>query len=262
MGFGVGGVSIPFDLLAEFLPSSHRGSFLMCIQYFWTFGSLFVAGMAWMLLETQGWRVLTLCTAVPITLNSYFAFVYLPESPKWLACNGRKSEAEEIIRHVARVNGVRMVPFRLPDESTSSSSSEESQAETGSYLDLIATKQLRRTSFSLWTIWGIFGFTYNGLILFVSRLYNTGGSHTYITTGRPGLTCNFNYERIFFNASAEIAGVSLSCLLINMCRPITAQSFFYLLSGVTVYCMGISISPSWLDIVAMIGRGCIMAASV
>lgn len=29
VGFGVGGISVPFDLLAEYLPTEHRGRFLM-----------------------------------------------------------------------------------------------------------------------------------------------------------------------------------------------------------------------------------------
>ena len=29
VGFGVGGISVPFDLLAEYLPTAHRGKFLM-----------------------------------------------------------------------------------------------------------------------------------------------------------------------------------------------------------------------------------------
>lgn len=38
VGVGIGAVSIPFDLLAEFVPSSQRGEFLMFIEYFWTIG--------------------------------------------------------------------------------------------------------------------------------------------------------------------------------------------------------------------------------
>lgn len=45
VGIGVGGSYIPFDLLAEFLPVSHRGKFLINIEFFWTIGSLFIAGM-------------------------------------------------------------------------------------------------------------------------------------------------------------------------------------------------------------------------
>jgi MFS family permease len=47
VGFGVGGCTVPFDLLAEFLPNSHRGQFLMNIEYFWTLGCIFVVGFAW-----------------------------------------------------------------------------------------------------------------------------------------------------------------------------------------------------------------------
>lgn len=67
MGFGVGGAYVPFDLLAEFLPPSHRGKFLIYIEFFWTMGSLMVAGLAWALLPTYGWRVLAYVTAVPVT---------------------------------------------------------------------------------------------------------------------------------------------------------------------------------------------------
>ena len=35
VGVGVGSGFVPFDLLAEYLPPSHRGRFLMNINYFW-----------------------------------------------------------------------------------------------------------------------------------------------------------------------------------------------------------------------------------
>ena len=38
VGFGVGGAVVPFDLLAEFLPNEHRGTFLIYIEGFWTIG--------------------------------------------------------------------------------------------------------------------------------------------------------------------------------------------------------------------------------
>lgn len=35
LGFGVGGCTVSFDILAEFLPRKVRGSFLTNINYFW-----------------------------------------------------------------------------------------------------------------------------------------------------------------------------------------------------------------------------------
>lgn len=77
VGFGVGGVYVPFDLLAEFLPPSHRGKFLIYIEFFWTIGSLMVAGLAWLLLPSYGWRMLTFVTAIPATGGFIFCSVSL-----------------------------------------------------------------------------------------------------------------------------------------------------------------------------------------
>lgn len=88
VGFGVGGSTIPFDLLAEFLPNSHRGRFLIYIEYFWTIGSMFVAATAWLLLSSEGWRVLVFVTAIPVTLSLVFSIFVLPESPRWLLEKG------------------------------------------------------------------------------------------------------------------------------------------------------------------------------
>lgn len=65
VGFGIGGSPISFDLLAEFMPISHRGMFLMAIEFFWTFGSMFVNGMAWAFLDSAGKPPCPLCPVCP-----------------------------------------------------------------------------------------------------------------------------------------------------------------------------------------------------
>ena len=35
VGIGIGGLAVPFDILAEFMPSEIRGKALMGIEYFW-----------------------------------------------------------------------------------------------------------------------------------------------------------------------------------------------------------------------------------
>lgn len=89
VGFGIGGLTVPFDLLAEFLPSSHRGRALLYINYFWTSGSMLVNGAAWVLLSERGWRLLTLITAIPVFLSTILSLFYLPESPRWLLEQGK-----------------------------------------------------------------------------------------------------------------------------------------------------------------------------
>ena len=89
VGFGVGGLVVPFDLLAELMPSSHRGKFLLYIEFFWTFGSMYVNGVAWLSLSRTSWRVLSYITAAPVTLASILSYYYLPESPRYLMLKGK-----------------------------------------------------------------------------------------------------------------------------------------------------------------------------
>jgi len=67
-GFGIGGLAAPFNLLAELLQPKHRGTFLLSIEFFWTLGSMFAAGAAWLLLDAHGWRWLAVACAVPVLL--------------------------------------------------------------------------------------------------------------------------------------------------------------------------------------------------
>jgi MFS family permease len=89
VGVGVGSSPVPFDILAEFLPHETRGEFLLMIEFFWTFGTLFVAGAAWLLLEAYGWRALVLATTLPVLLALGLSSYLLPESPRWLLAQVR-----------------------------------------------------------------------------------------------------------------------------------------------------------------------------
>jgi MFS family permease len=113
VGVGVGSGFVPFDLLAEFLPSSHRGRYLMNINYFWTMGSMSVNGLAWLLLESSGWRVFTAVSSIPVLFGAVLALWYLPESPRWLLHQQRVTDAEAVIYAASRLNETEIHPFQL-----------------------------------------------------------------------------------------------------------------------------------------------------
>lgn len=248
VGFGIGGANVPFDLLAELLPVSQRGGFLVYIEYFWTFGSILVAGLAWACLSQSGWRTLALLTVIPVGITSLLSIIYLPESPRWLLAVGRNTEAEKIISDAAAVNGVKMPSFRLRND-------QELHAANVDYLDIVKEPHLRKVTLPLWMVWAGFGCTYYGIILFVTRLYSTSSDDD------DSDTCTFDYSSIFYNALSEVGAVTFNGLVLEHFGRVKMQTVFYALSAVTVFCMGLGIHDGALVAVGMIGRIAVMIAS-
>ncbi len=251
VGFGIGGANIPFDLLAEFMPSSHRGQFLIYIQYFWTFGSMFVTGLAWLCLGQFGWRTLAILTAIPVALTSLMSIFFLPESPRWLWINGRIDDAVDVIRQCSLVNG-----HSLPDFTLKHAHEGEKDKEITSYSSIVLDPSTRNTVLPLALIWMLFGVTYYGVILFVSRIYSKDNDD-----GNDGGTCDFDYSSIFYNSLAELGGVTLSAFFAS-CGRVRTQSAFYFISGVTVLFMGLIPNVSLVTAASVLARMGVMAASV
>ena len=246
-GFGIGGASVPFDLLAELLPVTTRSKYLVYMGIFWTLGSMLVAGMAWAVLPILGWRFLAFVTTIPVLLTTMLAYVYLPESPRWLMEVGREAEAIQVLREAALVNKVVLPVFRL---SSTHPRHSHTQDVHGSYKELIATPEARRVTLPLWVIWGLFGFTYYGIILFVSRVYSNQDDVSH--SGAP--RCNFQYTAIFYNATSEIFSVFISAALIETLGRVKSQSVFYAIGGIGVMCMGLTTSPAAVLLFSLIAR--------
>ena len=95
VGFGIAGAHVAYTLFMEFLAPGHRGVWLTCIEGFWTAGSLFLAGMAWVVLREGGlgWRGLVVIAAIPLALLMAL-YPLLKESPHWLLAGGHPAKAQ------------------------------------------------------------------------------------------------------------------------------------------------------------------------
>lgn len=113
-GAALGGSGpVIWSYFAEFQPKAKRGSMLSFMAAFWTFGNLFVAGLAWLIIPTKidistyfvynSWRVFLLVCSIPSFLVGFLLF-YLPESPKFLLTRGKKDKALAIFRGIFVTN--------------------------------------------------------------------------------------------------------------------------------------------------------------
>lgn len=103
VGLAIGGVVIPFDNLAESVPEKYSSTMCYAIEYAWTIGTLYTNALAAAIMETWGWRIYLLLTALPILL-ACIGYLYLEESPLWLLDRGYDDDALETLRRIAAVN--------------------------------------------------------------------------------------------------------------------------------------------------------------
>jgi putative MFS transporter len=155
VGIGVGGLTVPFDTLAEFVPASHRGTNLLAIEYFWTAGTLMVPVLAYFSLSEgddaheNGWRIFVLLCGLPCLASTVLGLFYVPESPRWLMTKGKHGKALGILRLAAQKNG--KDPMELFPENTHLVD-DEAEEENNNFCDLLAP-QWRRITLLLWGTW-------------------------------------------------------------------------------------------------------------
>lgn len=62
-------------LMLEYLPTNTRATIIIVIELFWSLGGIFEYLLAMLLVENYGWRVLTLVSALPISIVALCMYV-------------------------------------------------------------------------------------------------------------------------------------------------------------------------------------------
>src|SRR4051794_37269542 len=125
-GLGLGGMLVVDPaMLSEYLPPQRRGRLLVFLDLWWPVGLLLATGLSWVFLGPTfdrfgdwSWRYLFLAAAFP----AFLAFVVrrsLPESPYFLARQGRSEEAAEVLTEITG-RPVEPTDFMAPEEPRSS----------------------------------------------------------------------------------------------------------------------------------------------
>ncbi|XP_014890856.1 solute carrier family 22 member 2 [Poecilia latipinna] len=163
-GFGVkGGWVAGYVLITEIVGVEFRRTVGVIYQMFFSVGILILPLLAYFITD---WRWLQVVITVPyILFLSYYWFI--PESPRWLLSQNRKSKAVKITKDMAKENRKTLSKMieTLSDDNADSS--------TTSFMDLIRTPKMRRHTLILSFNWFTSAVVYQGLIM---RLGILGGN--------------------------------------------------------------------------------------
>jgi putative MFS transporter len=118
MGAAAGGIlPVTYALLAEMMPSRHRGWSLVLVGGLGALGGYFAAsGISALLQPIFGWRILWLAN-LPTGLLLVLLGGFIPESAKFLIARGREHEAEAVMRRFGAV-ARRVEPVHEPRDET------------------------------------------------------------------------------------------------------------------------------------------------
>jgi putative MFS transporter len=165
-GLGLGGeVPVAAAYINEFAQAKTRGRFFLLYEQTYSAGRLVAALLGVWVVTHFGWRYLFLIGALPAVLVIFLRRC-LPESPRWLASQGRLQEASQSIReielqsdnpHQTSLNPAALSPIK---------------PERMDWKELFRGVYRMRTA-TTWVIWFAAFLLLNGLANWVPTLYTT-----------------------------------------------------------------------------------------
>ncbi|XP_032885142.1 solute carrier family 22 member 5-like [Amblyraja radiata] len=208
----------------------------LCISY--AIGYMFLPFIAYFI---RSWRMLLFILSLPGLLYIPLWW-FVPESPRWLLHKGRIQEAEAIIQHMARKNGITPPPVLFNDLELEEMKAKSVISHT--IIHLVKTSNIRAITIINFLVWMILSIEYYGLSLSTPNL-----------NGNAYLNC-------FFSAAIEVPAYTAAWLLLQrLGRRFSLSGALFLGGGVLFF---IRLVPSDLSALTttlvMVGKFVITSA--
>ena len=172
LGIGMG-MEFPIGqaMLAEILPTRHRGRYVSLLEGFWPLGFICAGLLAYVLQPIVGWRGLFLTLVLP----AFFVLVvrqFVPESPRWLESRGRRTEADFLMGQIEEKVRKAQGGGQLPEVDTTGSPFRV-EGKVG-FKALWAPGYADRT-IMIWSLWFFALLGYYGLTTWLGALLQQAG---------------------------------------------------------------------------------------
>jgi putative MFS transporter len=221
-GLGLGGMLVVDpSMLTEYLPPQRRGRLLVFLDFWWPVGLLMATGLSYIFLGPTfdrfgdwSWRYLFLAASFPAFL-AFVARRTLPESPYFLARQGRTKEAAEVLTEITG-RPVEEADFSAPQETRSS------------IRELFDVK-LRGRAATTALIWIALNISYYGLFLWLP----------FVLQGEKSFHVNV-YLLLTLSALSQFPGYAAAIWLVERVGRKPTLAVFLLLGGVSAYAFAVA----------------------
>jgi MFS transporter, putative metabolite:H+ symporter len=221
-GLGLGGMLVVDpSMLTEYLPPQRRGRLLVFLDFWWPVGLLMATGLSYVFLGPTfdrfgdwSWRYLFLAASFPAFL-AFVARRTLPESPYFLARQGRTKEAAEVLTEITG----------RPVEEAEFSAPEETRSSMRELFDL----KLRSRAATTALIWIALNISYYGLFLWLP----------FVLQGEKSFHVNV-YLLLTLSALSQFPGYAAAIWLVERIGRKPTLAAFLFLGGVSAYAFAVA----------------------
>ncbi|XP_005078990.1 synaptic vesicle 2-related protein isoform X1 [Mesocricetus auratus] len=252
VGFGIGGVPQSVTLYAEFLPMKARAKCILLIEVFWAIGTVFEVLLAVFVMPSLGWRWLLMLSAAPLLLFAILCF-WLPESARYDVLSGNQEKAIATLKRIATENGAPMPLGKLIISR---------QEDRGKMRDLF-TPHFRWTTLLLWFIWFSNAFSYYGLVLLTTELFQAGdicsiSSRKKAVEAKCSLACEYlskeDYMDLLWTTLSEFPGVLVTLWVIDRLGRKKTMALCFVIFSLCSLLLFICIGRNMLTLLLFIAR--------
>jgi MFS transporter, putative metabolite:H+ symporter len=167
-GVGTGGeVPVASAYINEFIGAEKRGRFFLLYEVIFPIGLMFAGMMGFFLVPAYGWKAMFIVGLIPSVLTIPLRWL-MPESPRWLASQGRVAEAEAVVKLFEDSATRRGYVLREPAMMRPADSIAKASHD---WRELFRDIYLKRT-LMIWSLWVCAYMINNGLVTWLPTLYN------------------------------------------------------------------------------------------